>query len=275
MNKIPNYYFPERAVEALNAMIKYQEFRRKDKGEYVEFEADRKKVKHIFEISNRIGRINISESDSKDVLAAYGIRIPKHFLAKTSHEAVEIAKSFGFPVVMKVASPDILHKSDVGGIKIGLQNEAEVDEAYKQIIWNSTKFIPDAVIWGVSVQEMIKDRREVIVGVNRDLQFGPMIMFGLGGIYVEILKDVSFRIAPLTNVDAYEMITEISSFPLLSGVRGQKRADIESITDILLKISNLVMDFPEINEMDINPLMVGSVGEGCIAVDARISLGGR
>lgn len=274
-NKIPNYYFPERAVEALNVMIKYEEFRRKDKGRYKKFNADHDSVKKIFEASNRIGRINISEADSKDVLAAYGIRTPKHFLAKTSNEAVEAARRFGFPVVMKIASPDILHKSDIGGIKVGLQDEVEVKEAYKQIIWNSTKFMPDAVIWGVSIQEMISDRKEVIVGVNKDSQFGPMVMFGLGGIYVEVLKDVSFRIAPLTDVDASEMITEINSFPLLVGVRGQKRADIESITDILLRVSNLVMDFPEINEMDINPLMVGTAGEGSVAVDARISLGGK
>lgn len=274
-NKIPNYYFPERAAEALNVMIKYETFRRKDKGRYKEFDADRDKVKQIFEASGKIGRIYLSEADSKEVLAAYGIHTPKHFLAKTSGEAMSAARRFGFPVVMKIASPDILHKSDVGGIKVGLQNEAEVEEAYKQIIWNSTRFMPDAVIWGISVQEMIRERKEVIVGVNRDPQFGPMVMFGLGGIYVEVLKDVSFRIAPLTDVDASEMITEINSFPLLVGVRGQKRADIESIADILLRVSNLVMDFPEINEMDINPLMVGTAGEGSIAVDARISLGGK
>ena len=274
-NKIPNYYFPERAVDALNVMIRYEAFRRKDKGRYKKFDVDQERVRKIFESSRNIGRIYLPEADSKEVLAAYGIRTPKHYLAKTSVEAVEAAKRFGFPIVMKIASPDILHKSDVGGIKIGLQSDSEVEEAYKQIIWNSTRFMPDAVIWGISVQEMIKDKKEVIVGVNKDPQFGPMVMFGLGGIYVEILKDVSFRIAPLTDVDASEMINEINSFPLLAGVRGQKRADIESIADILLRVSNLVTDFPEINEMDINPLMVGSTGEGSVAVDARISLGGK
>jgi acetyltransferase len=173
---------------------------------------------------------------------------------------------------MKIDSPDVLHKSDMGGVRVGLKDEAAVEEAFFEITSNIQLRQPQARILGVMVQEMISQGREVILGITRDLQFGPMIMFGLGGIYVEVLKDIAFRIAPLSVEDADTMIREIQSFPLLRGVRGEAPADIEGIRDALLRLSQMAMDFPEIIEADINPLLVCPEGHGAVAVDARITI---
>lgn len=271
-NKIPNYYFPERAAESLKVMIQYAQFLKEEKRQYQKFDVDKARVKQIFEDAIRLGRRNLPEADAREVLAAYVIRIPKSRLVRGTGEAKRAAQEIGFPVVLKIASPNILHKSDVGGIKVGIESEKELERAYREILWNANRFMPEATIWGVLVQEMVPYDREVIVGVNRDPQFGPLVMFGLGGIYVEVLKDVSFRVAPLTERDAQDMIQEIRSFPLLSGVRGQPRADLASLKEILLRVSQLVTEFPQINEMDINPIKVGGAGEGAVAVDARITL---
>jgi acyl-CoA synthetase (NDP forming) len=173
---------------------------------------------------------------------------------------------------LKINSPHILHKTDVGGVIVGIKNEKELVDGFYQIIANAQKFIPEAKINGVSVQEMIEAKKETIIGISKDSQFGTIIMFGLGGIYVEILKDVSFRIAPITITDAKEMIEEIKTIQLLKGVRGEEPSDIESIVDVLLKISQLVTDFPDIIEMDINPLFVKEEGKGSIAGDVRIRI---
>lgn len=210
--------------------------------------------------------------EAREILAAYDIRVPYGAVAKNITDAKEIIKKTGFPVVMKIDSPDILHKSDVGGIKVGIENEVDLDAAFESIISSVKKFMPDARINGISIQEMIKDKKEIIIGVNKDPQFGHMIMFGLGGIYVEVLKDVSFRIAPLKESDAREMIEEIKAIKLLKGVRGESPSDIDSVVEVLLKISQLVTDFPDIMEMDINPLFVKEKGKGSIAGDARISI---
>ena len=180
----------------------------------------------------------------------------------------------GYPVVLKIVSPNILHKTDVGGIKVGIEDEKELEESYDDILFSVKKYMPDANISGILVQEMVKDKKETIIGISEDPQFGPMIMFGLGGIYVEVLKDVSFRIAPISEKIAREMIGEIKTIKLLKGTRGEKPSDIESIIDVLLRMSQLVTDFPEIMEMDINPLFVKKRGEGSIAGDARIRIGG-
>jgi acetyltransferase len=271
-NKIPNYYFPERAAESLKVMIQYAQFLKEEKRQYQKFDVDKARVKQIFEDAIRLGRRNLPEADAREVLAAYVIRIPKSRLVRGTGEAKRAAQEIGFPVVLKIASPNILHKSDVGGIKVGIESEKELERAYREILWNANRFMPEATIWGVLVQEMVPYDREVIVGVSRDPQFGPLVMFGLGGIYVEVLKDVSFRVAPLTERDAQDMIQEIRSFPLLSGVRGQPKADLASLKEILLRVSQLVTEFPQINEMDINPIKVGGAGEGAVAVDARITL---
>ena len=173
---------------------------------------------------------------------------------------------------MKIASPDILHKSDIGAVKVGLSNSTDVRDAYELIEYRARRHHPDADIWGVLVQQMISGGREVIIGMSRDPQFGPMLMFGLGGIYVEVLKDVVFRIAPIDRNEAREMVESIRSFPLLKGVRGQAPADVDAIVETILRVSQLVTDFPEIVEMDINPLIVHEVGQGAIVLDARLIL---
>jgi acetyltransferase len=173
---------------------------------------------------------------------------------------------------MKIASPDVLHKSDMGGVRVGLEDEAMLEEAFFDITSNIQLRQPEARIIGVMVQEMIPKGKEVILGITRDMQFGPMIMFGLGGIYVEVLKDVAFRIAPLSVESADAMIRDIRSFPLLRGVRGEVPADIEGIRDALLRLSQMAVDLPEIIEVDINPLLVCPEGQGAVAVDARITI---
>ncbi|MHB1276737.1 MAG: acetate--CoA ligase family protein, partial [Candidatus Humimicrobiaceae bacterium] len=200
------------------------------------------------------------------------IRVPQAITARDISEAKAFTKKVGYPVVLKIDSPDILHKTDVGGIKVGIKDDSELEAGFNDIINSVKAKKPEANIRGISIQEMIVDKQETIIGINKDPQFGPMIMFGLGGIYVEILKDVSFRIAPITESDAREMIEEIKTIKLLKGARGSKPSDIDSIVEIILKISQLVTDFPEIMEMDINPLFVKAEGLGSIAGDVRIRI---
>jgi acetyltransferase len=217
-------------------------------------------------------RHDLIENEAREILRAYGFRLPENRMARTTREAVTAASQIGYPVVMKIASPDVLHKSDMGGVRVKLEDDAMVEEAFFDITSNIQLRQPRARILGVMVQEMITQGKEVILGITRDMQFGPMIMFGLGGIYVEVLKDVSFRIAPLAVESADAMIREVRSFPLLRGVRGETPADIEGIKDALVRLSQMAIDFPEIVEADINPLLVCPEGEGVVAVDARISI---
>ncbi len=172
---------------------------------------------------------------------------------------------------MKIASPDIVHKSDIGGVKVGITNEEELVKEFEDIIYRTKRLMPDALIFGINIQEMATGK-EVIIGMKRDPQFGPLLMFGLGGIYVEILKDVSFRIAPIGEQDAKEMIEEIRAYPILSGVRGEKGVDIDSLINVLIALSSLSVDFPEIIELDVNPLMVKEKGMGAVAIDARLTI---
>jgi acyl-CoA synthetase (NDP forming) len=185
---------------------------------------------------------------------------------------VALGKEIGYPVVAKIASPDILHKSDVGGIIVGVSSADEMREAFGTLIARAKEHQPDATIWGVQVQEMVSNAREIIIGMNRDPQFGPLVMFGLGGIYVEVLKDVTFRVAPMSRLQANEMVSAIRSFKLLTGVRGQAASDLDAVVDAILRISQLVTDFPEIAELDINPLLVREQGQGAVAVDMRLIL---
>jgi acetyltransferase len=173
---------------------------------------------------------------------------------------------------MKIASPDILHKSDIGGVRLNIRDADQVRDFFDLLIYRAQRYMADAQIWGVLIQEMAARGKEVIIGVNRDPQFGPLLMFGLGGIYVEVLKDVTFRIAPVSRQEATEMIDDIRSYHLLRGVRGERPADLKAIVDTILRVSQLVMDFPEIVEMDINPLTVYDEGRGAVAVDMRFVL---
>lgn len=205
-------------------------------------------------------------------MKAYGIPLIKTRFAKTAEEAVIAAEEIGYPLVMKVVSPQISHKSDIGGIKFSLQNAAEVKTAYQDMIDNIQKKLPDAYLEGVQLQPMLSGGKEVILGMVHDPTFGPMLMFGLGGIYIEILKDIQFAIVPVDEREAREMITGIKTYPLLAGVRGEKPSDINALVDIILRVSNLVFDFPEIEEFEINPMMVFEKGKGALAVDLRLIL---
>ena len=271
-NGIPNFTIPEEAVQALRVMIDQESWMAKKEDSKKVFKSDKNKVKSIFEKTIREGRLELGEMEARGILEAYGIRVPIAKVARDLKEARKVVKLTGYPVVLKIDSPDILHKTDVGGIKIGIKNYKELEESFEGIISNVKKYMPSAKINGISIQEMIESKKETIIGINKDPQFGPMIMFGLGGIYVEILKDVSFRIAPISPTDAREMIEEIKTVKLLKGVRGEKPSDIESIVEVLLKISQLVIDFPCIIEMDINPLFVKEEGKGSIAGDVRIRI---
>jgi acetyltransferase len=229
-------------------------------------------VRELFDRVRSEGRVSIGDLEAWTVLDAYGFTIPKSRLAKTPEEAIEIAEDIGYPVVIKVASPDILHKTDVGGVRVNLRTADDVRDAFDLIMYRAGRYMPDARIWGCQVQQMVPGGREVLVGMSRDPQFGPLVAFGLGGIYVEALKDVAFRVAPFSRQEADEMIREIRSYRLLEGVRGEPPADHEAMVDTLMRISQLVTDFPEILELDINPLLVFEEGRGAMAIDMRLVL---
>jgi acetyltransferase len=269
---VPNYQVPERAVGAIAAMWHHRTWLNTPPLAVEEFPADREKVAQVFARVRAEGRVTIGDAEARDVLEAYGVPLPKAGLAATADEAVQLAESIGYPVVMKIASPDILHKSDIGGIKLNITSASEVRDAFDLLTYRGRRYMPDATIWGCQVQQMVKGGREVIIGVNRDPQFGPLIMFGLGGIYVEALKDVTFRVAPIDRRAATEMLGEIRAYKLLRGVRGEKPSDQKAIVETLLRISQLVTDFPEIVELDINPLMVFEQGRGVLGIDMRLAL---
>lgn len=272
-NEIPVFFYPEKAIKAVKYFLEYQSYKQKQPEPIKKYSVDVKKRDRVFEDAQKFRRRDITDIDAREILEAYGFKTPPSKLATRPAEAAAIARELGFPIVLKITSPDILHKTDVGGIKIGLNSEEEVLLGYQEIIESASRFMPDAMIWGVSVQKQLPLEREVILGMNRDPQFGPLLLFGLGGIYVEVLKDVSFRIAPIDRREAEMMIREIKSYPLLRGIRGKPGADIDCMVEAILKLSQLVTECPQIIEMDINPLMVGNAGKGCVAVDARISVG--
>ena len=218
------------------------------------------------------GRTLLTEVESKQVLHEAGIPVALSVLARDAKEAVKAAEKTGFPVVLKVVSPDIAHKSDVGGVRLGLESKEDVEEAFDEIMDAVKAAQPDARIEGVAVQNMAPPGTEVIVGMSKDPQFGPVMMFGLGGILVEVLKDVAFRIVPLEPKDTREMVREIKGFPVLEGVRGQPSADLAALENLILKLSDFIEDHPEIEELDLNPVF--AYPDGVLAVDARIVVGG-
>ena len=224
----------------------------------------------ILETARREKRTLLTEIESKELLKAAKIPVVETRLATSKKEAVEIAAKMGFPVVMKIVSPDISHKSDVGGVKLGIQNATQAGKAYSEILASVKKHDRKARIVGVTVQKMARQGLEIIIGMTKDAQFGPVIMFGLGGILVEVLKDVSFRIVPLEKRDAAEMITEIKGFPVLKGYRGQEPANVPFLEDLIVKVSDFVEKNPEIKELDLNPVF--AYKDGATAVDARIIL---
>jgi len=224
----------------------------------------------IFDQVKKEGRSILTEFESKKILKQAGISVVETKLAKTQKEAASLSQKMGFPVALKITSPDVIHKSDSGGVKLSINSIAEVKKAYDEILKKVRKQYPDAIIHGVSVQKMALPGTEVIVGTSKDPQFGPVIMFGLGGIFVELLKDVSFRVIPVEPRDAQEMIKEIKGYPLLQGYRGKEPANISALIEIILKISKLIEENPQIKELELNPIF--AYKNKAVAVDARIIL---
>jgi acetyltransferase len=270
--KIPQYDSPEAAVTTIRAMADYVRWRNKPKRVVRLFPVNRRKVESIIERHLRQGAREIGEAESKEILEAYGFATPHGSIATTADQAANIAEQLGYPVVLKIWSPDILHKSDVGGVKVGLKSAQEVRDAFDLMMYRIPKKRPEAHILGVLVQEMCQSGREVILGMHRDPHFGPLMMFGMGGVMVEVLKDVAFYLAPLTGEEAKQMLMNTKTYRILQGVRGQEGVDIEAIAEGLQRLSQLVTEFPQIQEMDINPFVVGLPGTTPTAVDARISV---
>jgi len=224
----------------------------------------------ILRQARKENRAKLTEIESKELIKSAGIPVVEAKLARTKAEAVSLSKKMGFPVVLKIVSPDVVHKSDSGGVRLGLANAIQVGKAYSEILSAIKKHHSKAKIEGISVQKMAHPGVEVIIGMTKDEQFGPVLMFGLGGILVEVLKDVSFRIVPLTKRDASQMIKEIKGYPLLEGYRGQEPADIPFLEALILKVSDFIDKNPEIKELDLNPVF--AYKDGAVAVDARVIL---
>jgi len=273
--RIPVFDFPERAVHALAELYHYTVNRDNLKDESIpKFKVDKEKTARIIKKVRNDNRRVMLGSEAHAIAEAYGIPVARIRLATSSEEAKQLADELGYPVVLKIASPDIIHKSDIGGIKIGLETPKAVEEAFLQILDNAKNHMPNAMVYGVDVQEMAEKGKELIIGCSRDVQFGPLIMFGAGGIFVNYLKDIAFRLAPMTRTDASDLILETKMGTLLKGVRGEAPSDIAAIEDTVLRISQLVTDFEEIVELDINPAFAYEAGKGVSAVDVKITIGG-
>lgn len=216
------------------------------------------------------GRTLLSEAEAKELLAEAGVPVTETRVATSGDEAAALADAFGYPVVLKIVSPDIAHKSDVGGVELGVEDAGAVREGYEAMLARVKEVAPAASIAGISVQRQAEPGTEVIIGSTTDPQFGPVMMFGLGGVFVEVLKDVAFRIVPLAERDARQMVREIKGFAILEGVRGQPAADTDAIERIIMQVSEFIADHPEVEELDLNPVL--AYADGAIAVDARIIL---
>ncbi|MDQ3872090.1 MAG: acetate--CoA ligase family protein [Thermoproteota archaeon] len=271
---VPYYLYAEPAIRTLKAMYDFKQWidKRLSKATVLQFAKDTAKVKSIFDNVRKHGRTNLLEEEGYEVLRAYGFPTPQSILCTTEQECINAARQVGYPLVMKIVSQDIIHKSDAGGVKVGIKTDDELKSVFKTITENALKYKPDAKVSGVLVQEMVKSAKEIILGASQDPTFGPVVMFGLGGIYVEVLKDVVFRIAPIDEPVAINMVESIKTIKLLKGTRGEKPSDLKAIADSLQRLSQLVVDFPEIKEFDINPLLVLEEGKGARVVDARIIL---
>jgi acetyltransferase len=269
---IPNYPSPDRAITALRAMCDYAAWRRRPARIVTRFPVNRRRVDRIIHMQMRSGVAQIGEVEAKEILRAYDFNVLGGQIARTSDEAVEIAERLSYPVVLKISSPDIIHKSDFGGVRINLANAEQVRDAFDLMMLRIQKRAPNAHLRGAYVEKMGQRGREVILGMTRDPQFGPMLMFGLGGIFVEVMKDVTFHLAPITAEEAMQMLKGTRSYALLQGARGQAPVDLETLAGALQRISQLATDYPQITELDINPFIVGPVGVQAYVADARMTL---
>jgi len=226
------------------------------------------KARELIETTLLMGRRSMLEPDAMALMSIMGIPVPSFHLASSIGEAQKIAEALGYPIVLKVVSPDIIHKSDVGGVKLNIVNSHQVSEKFNEILKNIREKAPGAKVSGMMVQKMVPSTTEVVVGALRDRQFGPVLMFGLGGIFIELLKDLSFRVAPVNKDDALDMIREIRGYPILIGYRGSPKLDTDAIADVIVKVSELMMSIDEIDQIDLNPIMV--YPSGLVALDIRI-----
>ena len=269
---LPQYYSPERAVAALKAMNDYAAWKRRPPRVVARFRVNSRRVERIITRCLRSNRLQLGEVKGKEILRAYGFKVPRGFLAGNTDEAVEAAERIGYPVAMKIVSPDVVHKSDLGGVRLNISNSQGVRDAFDLMMLRINQRVPDAWIEGIYVEKMVGKGLEVIIGMNRDPQFGPMLMFGLGGVFVEVMKDVTFYIAPITHDEAMQMLMSTRSYKILVGARGQQGVDLKAIATGLQRISQLSTDFPRIAELDINPFIVGDLGTAPVAADARMTL---
>ena len=269
---IPYYTYAEGAIRTLAAMIRFSDWVSAPAGKHVRYRTNKARVRKIIDKAAGQGRTSLLEEEGQEILKAYGFTLPFSMLAGDSADAVKAARKIGYPVVMKISSPQIIHKSDAGGVMVNLTNDAEVRAAFKKIVDNAKKYDTNAQIHGVLIVEMVSGGRELIVGSKLEPGLGQVIMFGMGGIYVEVLKDVVFRLAPVTNRDASEMVASIKMHKILEGVRGEKPADATKVSECILRLSQLVSDFDEIKELDMNPVLALEKGKGYRVLDVRIGI---
>ncbi len=269
---VPPYDSPESAVKTIKTMCHYARWRSRPKRVVKLFNVNRRKVELIVERHQRMNQLEVGEMEAKEILEAYGFVVPEGGVATTPEQAANIANRVGYPVVLKIWSPDILHKTDIGGVKTNVNNEQDVMDVFDLMMYRIPKKVPNANILGICVEKMCTNGREVILGMNRDPRFGPLMMFGMGGKLVEVLEDVVFYPAPLTSDEARQMLLRTRTYSVLQGARGEEGVDIGAIAEGLQRLSQLVTEFPQIKELDINPFMVGREGTTPIAVDAMMLL---
>jgi len=269
---VPFYTYAEGSIRALKAMLRFVDWVKSPDGNITKFEVDKDKAQSIFDKVKSEGRTNLLEDEGREILYAYGFPLPQSVVATTEDEAVAAANKIGYPIVMKISSPQIVHKSDAGGVKVNLTNDDETRDGFKTIMDNARKYDSNADIKGVLIVEMVKGGKEMIIGSKLEPGMGPVVMLGMGGIYVEILKDVTFRLAPLTDQEANDMISSIKTKKLLDGVRGEEPSDINKLSECIQRLSQLVSDFKEIKELDMNPVLVMEKGQGCKILDVRIGI---
>ena len=269
---LPDFDSPERAVAALKVMHEYALWKNRPPRLVTRFRANKRRVERIITRHQRTGRLRIGEVKGKAALRAYGFKIPVGAVAADLEEALEISEQIGYPLAMKIVSPDIVHKSDLGGVHLNIQDGEQVEDTYNLMMLKMAQRAPQASIEGVYIEQMVKKGLELIIGMNRDPQFGPMLMFGLGGIFVEALKDVTFHLAPVTEAEAITMLKATRSYAMLEGRRGRRGVDITAIASGLQRISQMTTDFPQILELDINPFIVGEAGMEPVAADVRMTI---
>jgi acyl-CoA synthetase (NDP forming) len=269
---VPNYPVPERAVAAFAAMARQQAWSEEPPEQLESFALDRASISAVLDRVRADGRVAVGDLEGRQILAACGIPVPRTFLARTPAEAVLYAEEIGFPVAVKLSSPDILHKTDLGGVQLGVSDPQAVREAFEQMTYRAQRLMPDAEVWGCLVQERVAGGQETVVIMNRDPHFGPLLAFRLGSVDIQALRDQAYRIAPFDRRAAREMIREARAHDLMSGAGGRAPADVEALVDALLRLGQVATDYPEIAEFEADPLVVQGQGQGLVGVDMRLVL---